>query len=111
MKGNIGNLLKQAQQMQAKMQEAQEQLANLVVKGEAGGSMITIEMNGRHDVKRVVVDPSLMKEEKEILEDLIAAAFNDAVRKVEKASREKLSAVTAGIQLPGGLGDITGEQG
>lgn len=107
LKGNLGNLLKQAQQMQSKMQEAQEQLANTTVKGEAGGSMVTIEMNGRHNVKRVNLDPNLLKEDKEILEDLIAAAINDAVNKVEKTSREKLSDLTSGIKLPEGFGDLT----
>lgn len=109
MKGNLGNLLKQAQQMQTKMQEAQEQLANMLVTGEAGAGLVRVEMNGRHDVKRVHLDPSLMKEEKEILEDLLAAAINDAVRKVEKASREKLNALTAGIQLPPGFEGEGGE--
>lgn len=108
MKGGIGNLLKQAQEMQSKMQQAQEELANLTVKGEAGGGLLTVEMNGKHATKRVTVDDSLLKEEKEILEDLIAAAINDAVRKVEKASQEKLSKLTAGMKLPEGFGDIAG---
>lgn len=112
MKGGLGNLLKQAQQMQAKMQEAQEQLANMVVKGEAGGGLVWVQMNGRHDVKQFHIDSSLMKEEeKEILEDLLAAAVNDAVRKVEKASREKLNMVTAGIQLPPGFDVPPGGEG
>lgn len=108
LKGNLGNLLKQAQQMQSKMQEAQEQLANMTVKGEAGGSMVSVEMNGRHNVKRINLDASLLKEEKEIIEDLIAAAINDAVNKVEQASREKLSHLTSGIKLPEGFGDLAG---
>lgn len=103
MKGNLNQLLKQAQQMQAKMQEAQEQLAKMTVTGESGAGMVRVEMNGRHDVKRVSLDNSLLKEEKEVLEDLIAAAINDAVRKVEKVSREKLTNLTAGIQLPPGF--------
>lgn len=109
MKGGIGNLLKQAQQMQTKMQEAQEQLAKTVVTGEAGGGMVKVEMNGRHDVKRVHIDPSVLKEDKEILEDLVAAAINDAVRKVESTSREKLSSLTAGMQLPAGFGGLGGD--
>jgi DNA-binding YbaB/EbfC family protein len=112
MKGGIGNLLKQAQQMQTKMQAAQEELAKTDVTGEAGGSLVKVEMNCRHDVKRVHIDPSVLKEEKEILEDLIAAAINDAVRKVEVTSREKLSNLTAGMQLPtgfGGFGDDKSE--
>lgn len=110
MKGNIGNLLKQAQQMQAKMQEAQEQLANMLVIGEAGAGMVRVEMNGRHDVKRVHIDASVLKDDKEMLEDLVAAAINDAVRKVEKASRDKLSTLTAGMQLPEGF-DMPGGDG
>lgn len=103
MKANLGNLLKQAQEMQTKMQQAQEQLAKMEVTGEAGAGMVRVVMNGRHDVKRVTLDASLMKEEKEMVEDLIAAAVNDAVRKVEKVSREKLNTLTAGIQLPSGF--------
>lgn len=103
MKGDLGNLLKQAQQMQAQMQKAQEELAKMIVTGEAGGAMVKVEMNGRHDVQRISIDDSLLKEDKSMLEDLIAAAVNDAVRKVEKASRDKLSTLTAGIQLPPGM--------
>jgi len=99
-KGDLGNLLKQAQQMQAKMQKAQDELTKMLVIGEAGGGLVKVEMNGRHDVRRVHIDASLIKEEKTMLEDLTAAAFNDAVRKIEKASREKLNELTAGMQLP-----------
>jgi len=109
MKGNLGNLLKQAQEMQAKMQQAQEQLGKMTVTGEAGGGLVKVEMNGRHDVTRVHIEKSLLTEEKDVIEDLIAAAVNDAVRKVEAASRQKLGELTAGIQLPGGLGDLGGE--
>lgn len=109
MKGDLNNLLKQAQQMQAKMQKAQEELTKMVVTGESGGGLVKVEMNGRHDVRRVHIDNSLIKEdEKNMLEDLIAAAINDAVRKIEKASREKLTELTAGMQLPTGMGDIGG---
>ena len=108
MKGDLGNLLKQAQQMQAQMQKAQEELAKMIVTGEAGGAMVKVEMNGRHDVQRISIDDSLLKEDKSMLEDLIAAAVNDAVRKVEKASRDKLSTLTSGIQLPEGFGGAAG---
>lgn len=103
-KGDLGNLLKQAQQMQAKMQKAQEELTKMLVIGEAGGGLVKVEMNGRHDVRRVIIDPSLIKDEKSMLEDLTAAAFNDAVRKIEKVSREKLTELTSGMQLPTGFG-------
>jgi len=97
---NLGNLMKEAQKMQQRMQEAQEQLSQLVVTGEAGGGMVRIKMNGRHDVTEVKLNPSLMEEDIEMLEDLIAAAMNDAVRKVEKASKEKISQLTAGLNIP-----------
>lgn len=100
MNQNLGNLMKEAEKMQKKMQEAQEQLTKLVVFGEAGGGMIKIEMNGRHDILKVKVNPSLMEDDVEMLEDLIAAAVNDAVRKVEKASKEKISQLTAGLNIP-----------
>ena len=97
---NLGNLMKEAQKMQQRMQEAQEQLSQLIVAGEAGGGMLKIEMNGRHDITKVKVSPSLMEEDVEMMEDLIAAAVNDAVRKVEKASKEKISQLTAGLNIP-----------
>jgi nucleoid-associated protein EbfC len=97
---NLGNLMKQAQQMQQRMQEAQQQLSELVVDGEAGGGMVSIKMNGRHDVTKVKINPTLIDEEVEMLEDLIAAAINDAVRKIEKASKEKISQLTAGLNIP-----------
>lgn len=108
MKGDLGNLLKQAQEMQAKMQKAQEELAKMLVTGEAGGGVVKVEMNGRHDVKKVHIDDSLLKDDKAMLEDLIAAATNDAVRKIEKASREKLTTLTSGLQLPEGFGGAGG---
>lgn len=110
MKPDINNLLKQAQKMQTQMQEAQQQLASMIVKGEAGGGLLWVEMTGRHDVKKVFIDPSLMDEEKEMLEDLVAAAVNDAVRKIEKSSRDKLQSLTAGIQLPAGFGGATTDE-
>ena len=103
MKGDMGNLMKQAQKMQEELQKAQAEVANLEVNGESGAGLVKIVMNGRHDVKRVVIDPSLMEEEKDILEDLIAAAVNDAVRKVETQSQEKMAKVTGGMGMPPGF--------
>ena len=103
MKGPIGNLMKQAQQMQENLQRAQEQIAQMEVTGEAGAGMVKVVMTGRHDVKRVIIDPALMHEDKSMLEDLLAAAVNDAVRRVEQMSKEKLSGLTAGMQFPPGM--------
>lgn len=97
---NLGNLMKEAQKMQQRMQEAQEQLTRLVVKGKAGGGMVEIDMNGRHDVTKVKINKTLLNEEVEMLEDLVAAAVNDAVRQVEKASKEKINQLTAGLNIP-----------
>lgn len=96
---NLGNLMKEAQKMQQRMQEAQQQLSQLVVTGEAGGSMVMVKMNGRHDVTEVKIKPTLL-DDVEMLEDLVAAAVNDAVRKIEKVSKEKISQLTAGINIP-----------
>ena len=103
MKGGLGGLMKQAQQMQENMKKVQEQLATMEVEGQAGAGMVKVVMTGRHDVKRVTVDPSLLQDDKEMLEDLIAAAVNDAVRRVEATVQEKMSAVTAGMPLPPGF--------
>jgi DNA-binding YbaB/EbfC family protein len=103
MKGGIGKLMKQAQEMQANMQKAQEELANMEVTGESGGGLVTVVMNGRHDVRRVSIDDSLMGDDKEMLEDLLAAAVNDAVRQIERNTQEKMSGMTAGLNLPGGM--------
>jgi DNA-binding YbaB/EbfC family protein len=103
MKGGMGNLMKQAQKMQADMARVQEELANAEVTGKAGGGMVSVVMTGRHDLKRVNIDDSLMGDDKEMLEDLIAAAVNDAVRQLEQASSEKMGSVTAGLNLPGGM--------
>ena len=103
MKGGLGNLMKQAQQMQEDMQKAQEELANMEVTGQAGGDMVSIVMTGRHDVRRVSIDDSLLKDDKDMLEDLIAAAVNDAVRKVESVSQERMSSMTSGMPLPPGM--------
>ncbi len=103
MKGGMEGLMKQAQEMQAKMQKAQEELAKAEVSGESGAGLVTVVMNGRHDVKNVDIDASLMSEDKEILEDLIAAALNDAVRKVEKYSKDEMGKMAGGMGLPPGF--------
>jgi DNA-binding YbaB/EbfC family protein len=101
MKGNIGGILKQAQQMQENLRKAQEELAKVEVTGSAGGGLVSITMTCRHDVKRVQLDPSLLTDDKEVLEDLIAAAMNDAVRKAEETTQQRLSGLTAGLNIPG----------
>lgn len=101
--GNINDIMKQAQAMQARMQEAQDEIANLSVTGESGAGMIKITMTGRHDVKKVAIDSSLLTEDKEVLEDLIAAAVNDAVRRVEHTTQEKMSKLTGGLKMPPGF--------
>ncbi len=103
MKGGLGKLMKQAQEMQENMKKAQEELANMEVTGQSGGGMVSVVMTGRHDVKRVSIDDSLMGDDKEMLEDLLAAAVNDAVRQVEANTQEKMSGMTAGINLPDGF--------
>ncbi|MEE5132261.1 YbaB/EbfC family nucleoid-associated protein [Pseudomonas alliivorans] len=103
MKGGMAGLMKQAQQMQEKMAKMQEELANAEVTGQSGAGLVRVVMTGRHDVKRINLDDSLMQEDKEVLEDLIAAAVNDAVRKIEQASQEKTASMTAGMQLPPGM--------
>jgi DNA-binding YbaB/EbfC family protein len=100
---NINDLMKQAQQMQGKMAEMQEQAANAEVTGESGAGMVKVVMTGRHDVRKVTLDPSLMQENKEFLEDLLAAAVNDAVRKVEAQSKDALGKMTGGMDLPPGF--------
>jgi hypothetical protein len=99
----MGNLMKQAQKMQEDMQKAQEEVANLEVEGQAGGGMVKVVMNGRHEIRKVTLDDSLMQDDKEMIEDLLAAAVNDAVRRVEKQTQEKMAGVTAGLNLPGGM--------
>jgi len=103
MKGGMGNMMKQAQKMQEKMAKVQEELANAETTGESGAGLVKIVMTGRHDVKSVNLDDSLMEEDKEIIEDLVAAAVNDAVRKIEAASSDKMGALTQGMGLPGGM--------
>ena len=103
MKGGLGGLMKQAQKMQEDMQKAQAELADMEVEGQAGGGMVKVTMNGRHEIRRVSIDDSLMSDDKDMLEDLIAAAVNDAVRKVEQQSSDKMSGLTAGMNLPAGM--------
>ncbi len=102
-KGGMGNIMKQAQAMQEKMQRAQEEIARLEVTGEAGAGMVKVSMAGNHNVRRISIDDSLMADDKEMLEDLIAAAINDAVRRVEETSKERMASVTGGMQLPPGF--------
>ena len=103
MKGGLGNIMKQAQAMQENMQKAQQELESIEVTGESGGGMVKLIMTCRHDVKRVSIDPELLGdvEDREVLEDLVAAAMNDAVRKVEKTTQEKMSGLTGGLNIPG----------
>ena len=103
MRGNIGQLMKQAQAMQENMQKMQDQLAQLEVEGQSGAGMVRIQMTCKYDVKRVSIDPSLVGDDKEMLEDLVAAAFNDAARRVEAQIAEKMGSVTAGMGLPPGM--------
>ena len=99
----MGDLMKKAQQMQEKMQSMQEDIARMEVQGESGAGLVQVIMTGRHDVKRVSIDDSLLTEDKEVLEDLVAAAVNDAVRRVEQNQKDKMSDLTAGIPLPPGF--------
>lgn len=103
MKGNIGQLMKQAQMVQENMRRMQEQLAAIEVEGQAGAGLVKVVMTCRHDVKRVSIDPSLVAEDREMLEDLVAAAFNDAARRVEQTVAERLAGMTAGLGLPPGF--------
>ena len=103
MKGGIGNLMKQAQKMQADLQRAQEEIARAEVTGESGGGLVKVTMNGRHEVRRVQIDPSLVGDDREMLEDLVAAACNDAAHRVEQMMQERMSGLTAGMGLPPGL--------
>jgi len=102
-KGGLGNILKQAQKMQDELQKTQEKLAQEEVMGESGGGMVKVTMNGRHEVKRVEIDPSLMEDDKEMLEDLVAAAFNAAAQRVSEKMQENMAGLTSGLQLPPGM--------
>ena len=103
MKGQLAGLMKQAQAMQDNMKRAQDELALLEVEGQSGAGLVRVTMTCKHDVKRVVIDPSLLAEDKDMLEDLVAAAFNDAVRRAEVLSNEKMGKLTAGMPLPPGM--------
>jgi DNA-binding YbaB/EbfC family protein len=103
MRGNIGNLLKQAQAVQQNIQKAQEQVAQITATGESGGGMVKVTMNGKHEVARVQIEPALMSEEREVLEDLLAAAINDATHRVGQAVNDKMAGAMAGLQLPPGM--------
>lgn len=100
---NMDDIMKQAQAMQAKMQKMQEELADIEVVGEAGAGLVKVTMSGRNDVRRVDIDSSVLSEDKAFLEDLVAAAVNDAVRRVEEAKTQKMSGLTAGLNMPPGF--------
>jgi DNA-binding YbaB/EbfC family protein len=103
MKGGLGNLMRQAQQMQETMQKAQAELAELEVTGEAGAGMVKIVLNGRHEARRIAIEPKLLGEDKDMLEDLVLAAFNDAVRKLAARTQEKYAGLMSGLNLPPGM--------
>jgi len=101
-KGGLGNLMKQAQEMQKNMQEAQDEIAKLQIDGEAGGGMVKVSMTGKHELVKVEIDDSLM-DDKEMLEDLVAAAVNSAARKVEEVTQERMGGLTSGMNMPAGM--------
>jgi len=103
MKGQLAGLMKQAQAMQDNLKKAQDELATIEVEGQSGAGLVKVTMTCKHDVKRVVIDPSLLGEDKDMLEDLVAAAFNDGIRKAEQVSQEKMGRLTAGMPLPPGM--------
>ncbi len=103
MKGGIGNLMRQAQKIQADMVKAQQELANMEVTGQSGGGLVSVVMAGKHEVKRVSIDDSLVGDDRDMLEDLVAAAINDAVRRVEETVKNKFSGMTSGMGLPPGM--------
>ena len=103
MSGGIGNMMKQAQALQANMHRAQAEIAQLEISGEAGGGMVKITINGRHEARRVQIEAGAFGDDREMLEDLLAAAFNDAVRKLEAASQAKMASLMGGMQLPPGM--------
>ncbi len=100
---NFGNMMKQAEALQRNMQKAQEEIARMEVTGESGGGMVKVTMTGKHEVKRVQIEPALMGDDREMLEDLLAAAINDAVRRVESESQQRMSGMMAGLKLPPGF--------
>ena len=103
MKGGIGNLMKQTQKIQEEMQKAQERLNALEVEGQAGGGMVKVTMTGKHEVRKVLVEDGLLRDDKDMLEDLIAAAFNDASNKVEQMMKDQLSGLASGLNFPSGM--------
>ncbi|HEX4895538.1 MAG TPA: YbaB/EbfC family nucleoid-associated protein [Solimonas sp.] len=103
MKGALGQMMRQAQQMQENMKRVQDEIARMEITGEAGAGLVKVTLTGKHQCRKVEISPDALKEEKEFVEDLIAAAINDAAQKLDEASRTKLSAVTAGMQLPPGM--------
>ena len=103
MKGGLGDLMRQAKEMQEKFQQAQEELAQMEVTGESGGGLVRVTMTGRHDARKVTIDASVDLGDREMLEDLVAAAINDAVRRVEKETQEKMAGMAAGMPLPPGM--------
>ena len=103
MKGGMGNMMKQAQALQANMQKAQAEIAAMEVTGEAGGGMVKVTINGRHEARRVQIDPSVPLDDREMVEDLVAAAFNDAVHRLEAVTQERMSGLMGGMSLPAGL--------
>jgi DNA-binding YbaB/EbfC family protein len=103
MKGGLGAMMKQAQQMQEKMQQAQQEVANLEVEGQSGGGLVKVVMTGRHELRKVNIDDTLMGEDKDMLEDLVAAAVNDAAQRLEVQTRELMAGATNGLELPAGM--------
>lgn len=103
MKGGIGNMMKQAQKMQQEMQKAQEEIARMEVEGQSGGGLVKVTMTGQHELRRVQIDDSLVGDDKEMLEDLIAAAVNDASQRLDQATKDRMGDVTAGLNLPAGM--------
>ncbi|HSQ69379.1 MAG TPA: YbaB/EbfC family nucleoid-associated protein [Steroidobacteraceae bacterium] len=103
MKGGIGNLMRQAQQLQENMQKAQAEIAGMEVTGESGGGMVKVTINGRHEARRVQIDPTVPLDDREMVEDLVAAAINDATRRLEAATQEKMSGLVGGMNLPPGM--------
>lgn len=103
MKGGLGNMMKQAQQLQEDMQKAQEEIATMEVTGEAGAGLVSVVMNGKHETRKVSIDPSLFEDDREMVEDLVAAAMNDAVQKVRQQTEERMAGLTEGLGLPPGM--------
>lgn len=103
LKGGLGGLMKQAQKMQEDMQKAQQEIAAMEITGQSGGGLVSVVLNGRHECKRVSIDQSLFDDDKEMIEDLVTAAFNDAAHKIDEASKERMANVTAGMPLPPGM--------